>query len=75
MTNNYSQNGLATSIVLAAVAVVLVLGGVVYYYTNQFRGLENKKVQEKIVTTREVFEQKEGVMVNKEDGEMVKKNN
>ena len=46
MTNNDSQKGFAMPVIIAIVAVVLVLVGVVYY-ANQSRTQEDKMAQEK----------------------------
>ncbi len=73
MTNNNSQKGFATPVIIAIVAVVLVLGGVVYY-ANQSRIQEDKMAQEKAMMEKEAMEQKEkDAMIEKEDGEMMKK--
>ncbi len=68
MKNNNSQKGFAMPIVIAIVAVVLVLGGVVYY-ANQSRTQEDKMAQEKAM-----MENKEGeTMMKKEGGAMMAK--
>src|SRR3989344_3158424 len=62
---NISQKGFAMPVIIAIVAVVLVLGGVVYY-ANQSRTQEDKMTQE------EVMMEKEGeTMMEKEEGAMM----
>ena len=58
MTNNDSQKGFAMPVIIAIVAVVLVLVGVVYY-ANQSRTQEDKMAQEKAMMDKEAMEQKE----------------
>jgi len=73
MTNNNSQKGFAMPVIIAIVAVVLVLGGVVYY-ANQSRIQEDKMAQEKAMMEKEAMEQKEkDAMMEKKDREMMKK--
>ena len=52
--------------IIAIVAVVLVLGGVVYY-ANQSRTQEDKMAQEKAMMEKEAMEQKEKDAMMKED--------
>ena len=73
MTNNNSQKGFSMPVIIAIVAVVLVLGGVVYY-ANQSRIQEDEMVQEKAMMEKKAMEQKEKeAMMNKKDEEMMKK--
>ena len=58
MTNNSAQKGFAMPVIIAIVAVVVVLGGVVYY-ANQSRTQEDKMAQEKAVMEKKAMEQKE----------------
>lgn len=70
MTNN-SQNGFAMPVIIAIVAVVLVLGGVVYY-ANQSKEAD-KTAEEKAMMEKEAMEQKDkDTMMEKKDGEMMK---
>lgn len=70
---NNSQRGFAMPVIIAIVAVVLVLGGVVYY-SNQSRIQEDKTAQEKAMMEKEATEQKEkNAMMEKKDDEMIKK--
>lgn len=70
MTNN-SQNGFAMPVIIAIVAVVLVLGGVVYY-ANQSKEAD-KMAEEKAMMEKEAMEQKDkDTMMEKKDGEMMK---
>ena len=72
MTNNNSQKGFATPVIIAIVAVVVVLGGVAYY-ANQSRTQEDKMAQEKAMMEKKAMEQKEqDAMMEKKDGEMMK---
>jgi thiol-disulfide isomerase/thioredoxin len=69
--NNNSQKGFAMPAIIAIVAVVLVLGGVVYY-ANQSKEAE-KMAEEKAMMEKKAMEQKEkDAMMEKKDGEMVK---
>jgi thiol-disulfide isomerase/thioredoxin len=73
MTNNNSQRGFAMPIIIAIVAVVLVLGGVVYY-SIQSRIQEDKMAQEKAIMEKEAMEQKEkDAIMGKKGDEMMKK--
>lgn len=73
MINNNSQKGFTIPVIIAIVAVVLVLGGVVYY-TNQSRMQEDKMSEEKAMMDRKATEQKEkDAMMEKKDSEMMKK--
>ena len=65
MPNNL-QKGFAMPAIIAIVAVVLVLGGVVYY-ANQSRTQEDKMAQEKAMMEKEAMEQKEKDAMMKED--------
>ncbi len=69
-----SQKGFAIPIIIAIVAVVLVLGGVVYY-ANQSRIQKDKMAQEKTMMEKEAMEQKEkeAMMEKKDDGAMMDK--
>jgi len=70
MINNNSQKGFAMSAIIAIVAVVLVLGGVVYY-ANQSKEAE-KMAEEKAMMEKKAMEEKEkGAMMEKKDGEMM----
>jgi len=74
MTNSTnSQKGFAMPVIIAIVAVVLVLGGGVYY-ANQSQTQKDKMEQEKAMMEKEAMEQKEKeAMMEKTDGEMMKK--
>ena len=67
-----SQKGFAMPVIIAIVAVVLVLGGVVYY-ANQSRTQEDKMTQEKAMMEKEAMEQKENdaMMEKKDEGTMM----
>ena len=72
MINN-SQKGFAMPIIIAIVAVVLVLSGVMYY-ANQSQIQEDKKAAEKAMMEKEAMEQKEKeAMMEKKGDEMMKK--
>ena len=72
MTNNNSQKGFAMPIIIAIVAIVLVLGGVVYY-ANQPRIQEDKMAQEKTMTEKEAMEKKDGTMMGKDFSAVIAK--
>ena len=67
-----SQKGFAMPVIIAIVAVVLVLGGVVYY-ANQSRTQEDKMTQEKAMMEKKAMEQKENdaMMEKKDEGTMM----
>lgn len=66
-----SQKGFAMPVIIAIVAILLVLGGVVYY-GNQSKEVE-KMAEEKTMTEKKAMEQKEqDAMMEKKDGETMK---
>ena len=70
MSNN-SQKGFVMPVIIAIVAVVLVLGGVVYY-ANQSKEAE-KMAEEKAMMEKKAMEENEkDAMMEKKDGEMMK---
>ena len=68
---NISQKGFAMPVIIAIVAVVLVLGGVVYY-ANQSRTQEDKMTQEEAVMEQKAMEEKEAMEQKEEDVMMEK---
>jgi len=71
MTNNNSQKGFAMPVIIAIVAVVLVLGGVVYY-ANQSRTQEDKMTQEEAMMEQKAMEEKEAMEQKEKDAMMEK---
>src|SRR3989344_8582024 len=68
MTNNIAQKGFAMPVIIAIVAVVMVLGGVVYY-ANQSRTQEDKMAQEKAMMEKKAMMDKgENGMMSAEGG-------
>src|SRR3989344_448165 len=67
MLNNL-QKGFAMPVIIAIVAVVLVLGGVVFY-ANRSQTIDDKMAQEKAMMEKEVMEQKEKDAMTQKDGE------
>ena len=67
-----SQKGFAMPVIIAIVAVVMVLGGVVYY-ANQSRTQEDKMAQGKAMMEKKAMEQKENdaMMEKKDEGTMM----
>lgn len=73
MKNSASQKGFAMSIIIAIIAAVSVLGGVVYY-VNRSETQGGKTMQEKVMREKEAMEQKEkDVMMKKDEGAMMDK--
>jgi len=72
MTNDNSQKGFAMPVIIAIVAVVVVLSGVVYY-ANQSRTQEDKMAQEKAMEKKAMEQEENEAMMNKKDEEMMKK--
>jgi len=83
MTNNDTQKGFAMPVIIAIVAFVLVLGGVVYY-ANQSQTQDDKMAQEKAMMEQKAMEEKEAMeqkdvtmekegetMMQKEEGAMM----
>src|SRR3989344_4278143 len=68
---NISQKGFAMPVIIAIVAVVLVLGGVVYY-ANQSRTQEDKMTQEEAMMEQKAMEEKEAMEQKEEDVMMEK---
>jgi len=68
MTNNNSQKGIAMPVIIAIVAVVVVLGGVVYS-ANQSRTQEDKMMQEEAMMEQEAMEK--DAMEQEEGGAMM----
>ena len=67
MKNNYSEKGFAIPVIIAIIAAVLVLSGVIYY-TNQSQTGNDKMTQEKAMMEKEAMEQKEkDAMMEKKD--------
>jgi len=73
MPNNLLK-GFAMPAIIAIVAVVLVLGGVVFY-ANQSQTIDDKMAQEKAMKEKEAMEQKESeaMMEKKDEGAMMDK--
>lgn len=71
--NNNLQKGFAMPAIIAIVAVVLVLGGVVYYANKSNEA--DKMAEEKAMMEKEAMEQKEkdAVMEKKDEGAMMDK--
>src|SRR3989338_637516 len=70
MQNNL-QKGFAMPTAIAIVAIVLVLGGVVFY-ANRSQTTNDKMAQEKAMREQEAMEQKEkDIMMNKEEANMM----
>jgi len=67
MPNNL-QKGFAMPVIIAIVAVVLVLGGVVFY-ANRSQTIDDKMAQEKAMMEKEAMEQKEKDAMMQKDGE------
>ena len=67
MLNNL-QKGFAMPVIIAIVAVVLVLGGVVFY-ANRSQTIDDKMAQEKAMMEKEAMEQKEKDAMMQKDGE------
>ena len=70
MPNNL-QKGFAMPVIIAIVAVVLVLGGVVYY-ANQSRTQEDKMTQEEAMMEQKAMEEKEAMEQKEKDAMMEK---
>lgn len=68
--NNNLQNGFAMPAIIAIATVVLVLGGVVYYYANKSNETD-KVAEEKAMMEKEAMEQKEGDAMIKKDEEVM----
>lgn len=72
--NNNLQKGFAMPAIIAIVAVVLVLGGVVFY-ANRSQVEKTKMADEKAMMEKKAMEQKEKeTMMEKKDGTMMEKN-
>ena len=65
MSNNL-QKGFAMPVIIAVVAVVLVLGGIVFY-ANRSETTDDKMAQEKAIMEKEAMEQKEKDAMMKAD--------
>ena len=63
---NISQKGFAMPVIIAIVAVVLVLGGIVFY-ANRSQTTDDKMAQEKAMMEKEAMEQKEKDAMMKAD--------
>ncbi|MEK7061817.1 MAG: thioredoxin family protein [Patescibacteria group bacterium] len=80
MKNNSSQKGFAMPITIAIIAIVLVLSGFVYYSnkSNEAEEISEEEVmmEKEVMAEKEAMEQKEKeVIMEKKDGEMIKKDN
>jgi len=68
---NISQKGFAMPVIIAIVAVVLVLGGVVYY-SNQSRTQEDEMMQEEAMMEQKAMKEKEAMEQKEKDAMMEK---